>query len=79
MRSRQLRNIRNVVLIDGVRTPFVRSFRKFNHVEQYDLLTKTFVELFKRNPNFDPQQIDLVLGGVTGERTIHWIKHFFVK
>jgi len=54
---------RNVVLVDGARTPFVRSNNEYHDIWQYDLLSMAMSGLLKRNPKLDPKTIDHVACG----------------
>lgn len=54
---------RNVVLVDGTRTPFVKSLNEFNGVWQYDLLSKAYSSLLQRNPQVNPSEIERVTAG----------------
>ena len=54
---------RNVVLVDGARTPFLKSSTDYNDIWQYDLLSKALSGLLRRNPKLDPKQIDHISCG----------------
>ena len=51
---------RNVVFVDGIRTPFGKAGPKGMYAETRadDLVVKTIRELLRRNPQLDPARID---------------------
>lgn len=53
---------RNVVFVDGIRTPFGKAGPKGIYAETRadDLVVKTIRELLRRNPQLDPARIDEV-------------------
>ncbi|WP_070378345.1 thiolase family protein [Rhodococcus sp. WMMA185] len=53
-------NQRNVVFVDGIRTPFGKAGPKGMYAETRadDLVVKTIRELLRRNPQLDPARID---------------------
>lgn len=58
-------NDRDVVLIDGVRTPFVKSGMDFKDIHPAELGTRAVSELFTRT-GLDTKEIDEVIMGNTG-------------
>jgi len=54
---------KNVVLIDGARTPFARSSNEFDGIWPYDLQREALSGLLKRNPKVDPKTIGRVVCG----------------
>ncbi|MFE9249659.1 thiolase family protein [Streptomyces sp. NPDC007088] len=56
------RTIRDVVFVDGVRTPFGKAGPKgmYHETRADDLVVKAIRELLRRNPDLDPQKIDEV-------------------
>jgi len=61
------REIRDVVFVDGVRTPFGKAGKKGIYAETRadDLVVKVFRELLRRNPNLPPERIDEVAVAAT--------------
>jgi acetyl-CoA acyltransferase len=61
------REIRNVVFVDGVRTPFGKAGKKgiYANTRADDLVVKVFRELLRRNPNLPPERIDEVAVAAT--------------
>jgi acetyl-CoA acyltransferase len=59
------RNIREVVFVDGVRTPFGKAGGAFAAVRADDLVVKSFREILRRNPTLDPSAIDDVAVAAT--------------
>ncbi|ORM10653.1 thiolase family protein [Prescottella equi] len=55
-------NSRNVVFVDGIRTPFGKAGPKGIYAETRadDLVVKTIRELLRRNPQLDPARVDEV-------------------
>ena len=55
-------NSRNVVFVDGIRTPFGKAGPKGIYAETRadDLVVKAFRELLRRNPQLDPARVDEV-------------------
>ena len=55
-------NQRNVVFVDGIRTPFGKAGPKGMYAETRadDLVVKAIRELLRRNPQLDPARIDEV-------------------
>jgi len=58
-----LLNNKNVVLVDGARTPFCRSNQEFDGVWMYDLQREAISGLLKRNPTVKPDSIGMVSCG----------------
>ncbi|WP_072691026.1 thiolase family protein [Rhodococcus marinonascens] len=60
-------NQRNVVFVDGIRTPFGKAGPKGMYAETRadDLVVKTIRELLRRNPQLDPARIDEVAVAAT--------------
>lgn len=56
------RTIRDVVFVDGVRTPFGKAGPKgiYHETRADDLVVKAIRELLRRNPDLDPARIDEV-------------------
>ena len=56
------RTVRDVVFVDGVRTPFGKAGPKgiYHETRADDLVVKAIRELLRRNPGLDPQKIDEV-------------------
>lgn len=56
------RTVRDVVFVDGVRTPFGKAGPKgiYHETRADDLVVKAIRELLRRNPGLDPAQIDEV-------------------
>jgi len=54
---------KNVVLVDGARTPFCRSNAEFDGIWCYDLQREAISGLLKRNPKMDPATIGKVVCG----------------
>jgi acetyl-CoA acyltransferase len=54
------RQLRDVVFVDGVRTPFGRSKGQYAETRADDLVIKCMRELLRRNPNLPPERIDEV-------------------
>lgn len=56
------RTIRDVVFVDGVRTPFGKAGPKgiYHETRADDLVVKAIRELLRRNPDLDPAKIDEV-------------------
>ncbi|MBK3589088.1 acetyl-CoA C-acyltransferase, partial [Streptomyces sp. MBT57] len=56
------RTIRDVVFVDGVRTPFGKAGPKgiYHETRADDLVVKAIRELLRRNPDLDPKKIDEV-------------------
>lgn len=61
------REIRNVVFVDGVRTPFGKAGKKgiYANTRADDLVVKVFRELLRRNPNLPADAIDDVAVAAT--------------
>ncbi|MEJ7705607.1 MAG: hypothetical protein WKF47_19215 [Geodermatophilaceae bacterium] len=56
------RNLREVVFVDGVRTPFGKAGSKGLYAETRadDLVVRCIRELMRRNPNLPPERVDEV-------------------
>ena len=56
------RSVRDVVFVDGVRTPFGKAGPKgiYHETRADDLVVKAIRELLRRNPGLDPAKIDEV-------------------
>ncbi len=52
------RELRNVVFVDGLRTPFGRAGSALGQVRADDLIVTCIRELLRRNPQLDPARID---------------------
>jgi acetyl-CoA acyltransferase len=61
------RNVRDVVFVDGVRTPFGKAGPKgiYHETRADDLVIKCIRELLRRNPALDPARIDEVAVAAT--------------
>jgi acetyl-CoA acyltransferase len=61
------REIRNVVFVDGARTPFGKAGKKgvYAGTRADDLVVKVFRELVRRNPDLPPERIDDVAVAAT--------------
>lgn len=61
------REVRNVVFVDGVRTPFGKAGKKgiFAETRADDLVVNVFRELVRRNPQLPPERIDDVAVAAT--------------
>ncbi|NBM14661.1 acetyl-CoA C-acyltransferase [Streptomyces sp. GC420] len=61
------RTVRDVVFVDGVRTPFGKAGPKgiYHETRADDLVVKAIRELLRRNPNLDPAKIDEVAVAAT--------------
>ncbi|MFJ2228853.1 thiolase family protein [Streptomyces halstedii] len=61
------RTIRDVVFVDGVRTPFGKAGPKgiYHETRADDLVVKAIRELLRRNPDLDPAKIDEVAVAAT--------------
>ena len=57
--------MKNVVLVDGVRTPFTKSGSKYRHTPAYELGRVVASKLLDRN-QIDPHDVDEVIFGCTG-------------
>ena len=56
------RTVRDVVFVDGVRTPFGKAGPKgiYHETRADDLVVKAIRELLRRNPDLPPERIDEV-------------------
>merc|ERR1712071_190120 len=54
---------KNVVLVDGARTPFCRSNAEYDGIWCYDLQREAISGLLKRNPKVKPEDIGKVVCG----------------
>jgi acetyl-CoA acyltransferase len=54
------RQLRDVVFVDGVRTPFGRSKGQYAETRADDLVIKCIRELMRRNPNLPPERVSEV-------------------
>lgn len=52
------RELREVVFVDGVRTPFGKAKGQYAETRADDLVVKLIRELVRRNPNLPPERID---------------------
>lgn len=61
------RTVRDVVFVDGVRTPFGKAGPKgiYHETRADDLVVKAIRELLRRNPGLDPQKVDEVAVAAT--------------
>ena len=51
---------RDVVFVDGVRTPFGKAGGRYAHTRADDLIVKVIRELLRRNPSLPPERVDEV-------------------
>ena len=56
---------REVVFVDGVRTPFGKAGGAYRETRADDLVVKAMRELLRRNPNVPPARIDEVAVAAT--------------
>jgi acetyl-CoA acyltransferase len=54
------REIRDVVFVDGVRTPFGKAKGQYAETRADDLVIKCIRELLRRNPSLPPDRVDEV-------------------
>jgi acetyl-CoA acyltransferase len=54
------REIRDVVFVDGVRTPFGKAKGQYAETRADDLVIKCIRELLRRNPELPPDRVDEV-------------------
>jgi len=54
------REVRNVVFVDGVRTPFGKAGGMYAHTRADDLVIRCIRELMRRNPQLPPERVDEV-------------------
>ena len=54
------RTVREVVFVDGVRTPFGKAGGMYTETRADDLIVKVIRELLRRNPELSPERIDEV-------------------
>jgi acetyl-CoA acyltransferase len=54
------REVRNVVFVDGVRTPFGKAGGMYAHTRADDLVIRCIRELLRRNPQLPPERVDEV-------------------
>jgi acetyl-CoA acyltransferase len=59
------RVVRDVVFVDGVRTPFGKSGSLYAETRADDMVVKVFRELLRRNPSLPPERIDDVAVAAT--------------
>jgi len=59
-RDATLRQLRDVVFVDGVRTPFGKSGSMYAGVRADDLVVRCIRELLRRNPALPPERVDEV-------------------
>ena len=52
------RTVRDVVFVDGARTPFARAGSLYSETRADDLMVKVIHELLRRNPELPPERID---------------------
>jgi acetyl-CoA acyltransferase len=58
--NRVSRALREVVFVDGVRTPFGKAGSRYAHTRADDMIVKVIRELLRRNPSLPPERIDEV-------------------
>ena len=58
--TRAPRHLREVVFVDGVRTPFGKAKGQYAETRADDLVIKCIRELLRRNPNLPPEEVDEV-------------------
>jgi acetyl-CoA acyltransferase len=68
--TRNARQVRDVVFVDGVRTPFGKAGDKgiYHGTRADDLVVKCIRELVRRNPSLPPERIDEVAIAATTQR-----------
>ena len=54
------RQLREVVFVDGVRTPFGKAKGQYAETRADDLVIKCIRELLRRNPGLPPERVDEV-------------------
>ena len=54
------RQLREVVFVDGVRTPFGKAKGQYAETRADDLVIKCIRELMRRNPSLPPERVDEV-------------------
>ncbi len=54
------RQLRDVVFVDGVRTPFGKAGGYYAKVRADDLVIRCIRELLRRNPSLPPERVDEV-------------------
>ncbi len=59
------RQLREVVFVDGVRTPFGKAKGQYAETRADDLVIKCIRELMRRNPNLPPERVDEVAVAAT--------------
>jgi len=59
------RTVREVIFVDGVRTPFAKAGGAFAGARADDLVVKSFREILRRNPQLTPASIDDVAVAAT--------------
>lgn len=59
------RSVRDVVFVDGVRTPFAKAGGAYASTRADDLVVKSFREILRRNPSLPPEAIDDVAVAAT--------------
>jgi acetyl-CoA acyltransferase len=59
------RNVREVVFVDGVRTPFGKAGGMYEHTRADDLVIRCIRELLRRNPTLPPERVDEVAVAAT--------------
>ena len=58
MRQTPPRAVRDVVFVDGVRTPFGKAKGQYAETRADDLVIKCIRELLRRNPSLPPERVD---------------------
>ena len=59
------RTVRDVVFVDGVRTPFGKAGGMYTHTRADDLVIRCIRELLRRHPNLPPERVDEVAVAAT--------------
>ena len=59
-RDATIRTLRDVVFVDGVRTPFGKSGSMYVNTRADDLVVRCIRELLRRNPSLPPERVDEV-------------------
>ena len=54
------RQLREVVFVDGVRTPFGKAKGQYAETRADDLVIKSIRELMRRNPSLPPERVEAV-------------------
>ena len=61
------RTVRDVVFVDGVRTPFGKAGGVYANTRADDLVIRCIRELLRRNPHLPPERVDEVAIAATAQ------------